>query len=196
MTRVDQAMAELRRQDFLPDEVRRYAGFDRPLSIGAGQTTSQPSLIARMVQELELTPRSRVLEVGTGSGYQTALLARLCAEVFSVEIVEPLGLEARSRLRNLGYDNAHVRIGDGYAGWPEEAPFDGIVICAATPRVPPPLVEQLAVGGRLVLPLAEGIEETLVVLQKNADGTLSRREVTPVRFVPLTGPLAENDRLT
>jgi protein-L-isoaspartate(D-aspartate) O-methyltransferase len=192
--RVLQVMEKVRRKDFLPSEAQRFERDDRPLAIGEGQTTSQPSLIAKMIEELGLKPGCKVLEVGTGSGYQTALLARLCDQVYSVEIVEPLARTAKKRLAELGYANAHVRAGDGYLGWPEAAPFDGIVVCAATARVPQPLVDQLKPGGRLVIPLEDAEGESLVVLEKNEGGELSRREVTPVRFVPLTGHRAEKDR--
>jgi protein-L-isoaspartate(D-aspartate) O-methyltransferase len=193
--RVLKVMNEVKRVDFLPRQAVPHAREDRPLAIGYSQTTSQPSLIARMIEELRLGPDCKVLEVGTGSGYQTALLARLCRDVYSIEIVEPLAEQARERLARLGHTNAHVRAGDGYAGWPEAAPFDGIVVCAATAKVPQPLVDQLAVGGRLVIPLEdEGGGESLAVLTRGADGTLTRREVTAVRFVPLTGERAEDDR--
>lgn len=192
--RVQKAVEEVKRSDFLSPRAQPYAKEDRPLPIGYAQTTSQPSLIALMVEELRLQPGCKVLEVGTGSGYQTALLAKLCREVYSIEIVEPLAAEAKERLARLGYANAHVKAGDGYLGWPEAAPFDGIVVCAATAKVPQPLVDQLAVGARLVIPLEGEEAESLVVLTKGADGTLTRKEVTPVRFVPLTGPRAEDDR--
>jgi protein-L-isoaspartate(D-aspartate) O-methyltransferase len=192
--RVYKVMEEVRRRDFLPEAARRFELEDRPIPIGSGQTTSQPSLIARMIEELELKSGCRVLEVGTGSGYQTALLARLCDRVHSVEIVEDLAKLAKERLARLGYENAHVKAGDGYLGWPEAAPFDGIVVCAATSKIPQPLIDQLKPGGRLVIPLEDGAVESLVVITKEADGKLSRREVLPVRFVPLTGPNAEQDR--
>lgn len=166
--------------------VRAYA--NRPLPIGEGQTISQPYIVAVMTDLLAPEPGDRILEVGTGSGYQAAVLAELVAEVYTVEIVESLAREARRRLEALGYENVHFRVGDGGAGWPEAAPFDGIVVTAASTRVPDPLVEQLAVGGRIVLPLGDSARgEILTVLTKNEDGSLERREVLPVRFVPLTG---------
>lgn len=192
--RVRAVMEEVRRRDFLPPDAQRDELEDRPLYIGHGQTTSQPSLIARMVQELGLKPGCKVLEVGTGSGYQTALLARLCKEVYSIDIVEPLATAAKERLAALGYKNAHVRAGDGYAGWPEKAPFDGIVVCAEAPRVPQPLVDQLAVGGRLVIPLEGPRHGVLKVLEKDASGKLLEKATLDVAFVPLTGEAAEKDR--
>lgn len=188
--RVLAAMRRVRRGDFLPWEMRRYELDDRPLLIGFGQTTSQPSLIAEMVEALELPPGARVLEVGTGCGYQTALLAELGADVYSVEVVEPLATSAEERLAKLGYRGVHVRAGDGYLGWPEAAPFQGIVVCASAPRVPTPLLEQLAPGGRLVIPVGESLQR----VTKAPDGTLEREELLPVTFVPLTGPLAARDR--
>jgi len=193
--RVIAAMKELRRADFLPPELRRSEYADRPLAIGHGQTTSQPSLIALMVQELRVGPEARVLEVGTGSGYQTALLAKLVKDVYSIDIVEPLALAASARLAQLGYANAHVKAGDGYLGWPEAAPFDGIVVCAAAPRVPQPLLDQLKPGGRLVIPVGEGDEARLAIYEKQADGGVKDVGGLAVRFVPFTGEHADRDRL-
>jgi protein-L-isoaspartate(D-aspartate) O-methyltransferase len=192
--RVVQAMEKVRRADFLPGAQQRRALEDRPLPIGHEQTTSQPSLIARMLQAMRLAPGCRVLEVGTGSGYQTALLAELCQEVYSVEIVAPLAQRASERLAALGYRNAHVKAGDGYQGWPEHAPFDGITVGAGAARVPQPLVEQLAPGGRLVIPVEESGATYVLVVTKHDDGTTSSERTLPVRFVPLTGEAAERDR--
>jgi protein-L-isoaspartate(D-aspartate) O-methyltransferase len=192
--RVIQAMESVRRADFLPSAVRGQQWVDAPLPIGHQQTTSQPSLIAQMMEMLELPANARVLEVGTGSGYQTALLATYCRDVYSIEIVEPLAAEAAKRLAALGYANVHVRAGDGYLGWPEAAPFDGIVVGAGAPKVPQPLVDQLKPGGRLVIPVGEGEAMSLLVVTQALDGGHVAQRSLPVRFVPLTGENADRDR--
>jgi protein-L-isoaspartate(D-aspartate) O-methyltransferase len=192
--RVIDAMEKVRRADFLPEEQKSLEMRDRPLPIGHGQTTSQPSLIALMIEALRLRPGCRVLEVGTGSGYQTALLAELCPEVYSIEIVPPLAERAAKALAALGYRNAHVKTGDGYVGWPEHAPFDGIVVSAGAPGVPKPLVDQLSRGGRLVIPVEQGREMYLLEVTKNADGSTRTERSFPVAFVPLTGENADRDR--
>ena len=180
------AMREVPRHRFVP-EMYRYAAYeDRPLSIGKGQTISQPYIVGLMTQLAKVQPEDRVLEVGTGSGYQAAVLAELADTVYTVEIVEALGTEARHRLRELGYDNVRVRIGDGFRGWPEHAPFDAVVVTCAPPQIPGPLKEQLVPGGRLVIPVGEGRQE-LKVVEKGKDGSLRGEEVIPVRFVPMTG---------
>jgi protein-L-isoaspartate(D-aspartate) O-methyltransferase len=168
----------------MPEKVRARAYADRPLSIGKGQTISQPYIVALMSELLDLAEGERVLEVGTGSGYQAAVLAELGVEVYSIEIVEPLARRAAEDLKRLGYP-VHLRTGDGYRGWPEAAPFDGIIVTAAPDHVPEPLVEQLALGGRLVIPVGSFSQE-LVVLRKEEDG-LHRQSVIDVRFVPMTG---------
>ena len=185
--RVMAAMQAVRRHEFVPDDLRFAAYENRPLPIGQGQTISQPSLVAMMTDLLELPTDCKVLEVGTGSGYQAAVLAEFCTDVYSIEIVDALGRRARETLAAQGYDNVHVRIGDGFAGWPEHAPFDGVIVTAAVDVPPPPLVEQLQPGGRMVIPLrrASGYEE-LVVIRKNSDGSLAERSIFPVRFVPFT----------
>lgn len=185
------AMEKVRRHLFVPEEFRSAAYSDRPLPIGQGQTISQPYIVALMTELAEVEPGDRVLEVGTGSGYQAAILAELVEGVYTVEIVEELGKTARKRLEKLGYDNVHVRIGDGFRGWPEHAPFKAIVVTAAPPEIPGPLKEQLAPGGRLVIPVGEGWQE-LKVVEKAADGTLKKTTVIPVQFVPMTGPGVEN----
>ncbi|HZA13809.1 MAG TPA: protein-L-isoaspartate(D-aspartate) O-methyltransferase, partial [Myxococcaceae bacterium] len=167
---------------------------DRPLPIGHEQTTSQPSLIALMIQAMRLQPGCRVLEVGTGSGYQTALLAELCREVYSIEIIAPLAERSSSVLTALGYRNARVKAGDGYLGWPERAPFDGIVVGAGAPRVPQPLVDQLAPGAKLVIPVGRGRDMHLLIVTKKPDGSTNTERSFPVAFVPLTGENAERDR--
>ena len=184
---VVEAMVKVERHLFVPEEIREWAYRDSPLGIGWRQTISQPYIVALMTELAEPDPEDRVLEIGTGSGYQAAVLAEIVEHVYTIEIVEPLGLRAAAALDAAGYENVTARIGDGYAGWPEEAPFDAIVVTAAPDHVPPALVEQLAVGGRLVLPVGpEGGRQELQVLEKQADGSVERTRVIPVRFVPLT----------
>lgn len=183
--RVLEAMIQVPRHAFVPSGSRAAAYADRPLPIGHGQTISQPYIVALMSSLLRVDDRDKVLEIGTGSGYHAAVLSQLAGEVYTIEIVEALGNQARKTLETLGYDNVHVRVGDGYRGWPEEAPFDAIILTAAPPRIPEPLVEQLAVGGRMVLPVGERYQR-LKVLTKTPDGVRTE-DVTPVRFVPMTG---------
>lgn len=183
--RVLDAMREVPRHRFVPEGYRGDAYADSPLPIGEGQTISQPYIVALMTSLLELDGDERVLEIGTGSGYQAAVLARLVREVYSVEILRPLGEQARTTLEELGYENVQVRVGDGYKGWPEKAPFDGIIVTAAPERIPEPLIEQLKVGGRLVIPVGN-FWQNLLVITKTADG-VEKRTVLPVRFVPMTG---------
>lgn len=180
------AMAEVPRHEFVPAAQRQYAYDDGPLPIGYDQTISQPYVVALMTEKLDPKPTDKVLEIGTGSGYQAAVLSPLVAEVYTIEIVEPLGLRAQADLKRLGYGNVHVRIGDGYRGWPEAAPFDAIIATSAPEHVPPPLVEQLKDGGRLVIPLGPSYEQYLYVFKKRG-GKLDRQSVIPVRFVPMTG---------
>lgn len=189
--RVLEAMRKVPRHLFVPEEVRRFAYEDFPLPIGYDQTISQPYIVALMTQAAEPRSGDRALEIGTGSGYQAAVLAELVREVFTIEIVPELCRRAAATLREIGYGNVHVRCGDGYAGWPEEAPFDVILITAAAPRVPQPLVDQLAEGGRLVAPVGKpGAIQELVVYRKK-DGNLQKRRLIPVRFVPMTGRVRE-----
>ena len=181
------ALRAVPRHEFVPPAYREYAYADRPLPIGEGQTISQPYIVALMTDLAAVGPDSTVLEVGTGSGYQAAVLAEIVDHVYTVEIVAPLGEQAAETLERLGYDSVSVRIGDGYRGWPEAAPFDAIVVTAAPETVPPPLIEQLKPGGRLVIPVGpEGGAQSLEVLEKNADGSVASRHVLPVRFVPFT----------
>jgi protein-L-isoaspartate(D-aspartate) O-methyltransferase len=187
--RVLRAMETVPRHLFVPEEARGSAYDDHPLPIGHDQTISQPYIVALMTDLLDLDGDEKVLEIGTGSGYQAAVLGELADQVFSIEIVEPLATEARARLAELGYANVHVRAGDGYRGWPEEAPFDVIILTAAPPEIPQPLIDQLAVGGIMAAPVGDVYQE-LLVLEKSATG-LSRREVIPVRFVPMTGEAQE-----
>jgi protein-L-isoaspartate(D-aspartate) O-methyltransferase len=186
--RVLTAMERVPRHDFIPDTLRDQAYWNGPLPIGHGQTISQPFIVALMTQLLVPAPEHVVLEVGTGSGYQAAVLAELVARVHSLEIIDALGQLAATRLRALGYDNVTVHISDGYLGWPEQAPYDGIIVTAAAPHVPPALVEQLRPGGRLVIPVGRsGWSQTLKLLEKSATGEVRERNILDVAFVPLTG---------
>lgn len=187
-------MATVPRTAFLRPDQRIFADEDRPLDIGEGQTTSQPSLIAWTLEQLDLKPGSRVLEVGTGCGYQTALLSKLCAQVYSIDIIEPLVVGAAEALGALGVTNVHLRAGDGYLGWPEAAPFDAIVVAAGALGVPPPLLDQLAPGGTLIIPVGELDDMSLIRIRKSADGVLTREQLLAVRFVPLLGPNAAHAR--
>jgi len=184
--RVLAAMEQVPRHLFVPEDVRDRAYSDRPLPIGSGQTISQPYIVGLMTELLGLKPGSKVLEIGTGSGYQSAVLSRLAAQVYTIEILPALGEQASRTLARLGYSNVHVRIGDGYQGWPEKKPFDAIVVTAAPPYVPQPLLDQLAVGGRLVLPVGD-LWQDLTVYTKRKDGSFEKKNVLPVRFVPMTG---------
>ncbi len=185
------ALRAVPRHRFVPLALVADAYADRPLPIGEGQTISQPYIVALMTELLRVEPGQRVLEVGTGSGYQAAVLAQLGAEVYSIEIVESLGRQAAALLAALGYERVQVRIGDGYRGWPERAPFAGILVTAAPDHVPRPLLEQLAPGGRLVIPVGEGLQQLEVHrrrLQDGPEGPVYVREIVlPVRFVPMTG---------
>jgi protein-L-isoaspartate(D-aspartate) O-methyltransferase len=181
------AFAEVPRRLFVPERIQDDADADRPLPIGYGQTISQPYVVAYMTERLALTGAERVLEVGTGSGYQAAILARLAAQVFSVEVVPELAERAREVLAALGLTNVRLRIGDGALGWPEEAPFDRIIVTAAAPDVPAALVDQLAPGGRMILPVGPELDvQMLRVIDKGNDGANLETDLLPVRFVPLT----------
>jgi protein-L-isoaspartate(D-aspartate) O-methyltransferase len=182
------AMRQVPRHLFVPRLLKSRAYDNRPLPIGHGQTISQPYIVALMTDILELEDAARVLEVGTGSGYQAAVLAALGAKVHTIEIIEPLALEAKRRLATLGYDNDTVRQGDGYYGWEEAAPFDAIIVTAAASHIPPPLVKQLKPGARMVIPVgARFLTQWLVVVEKDDAGKVTTRQILPVRFVPLTG---------
>jgi protein-L-isoaspartate(D-aspartate) O-methyltransferase len=180
------AMAQVPRHEFVPESDRTHAYEDRPLRIGRGQTISQPYMVALMTSLLDIDRSSKVLEVGTGSGYHAAVLSRVAGEVYSMEIVPELAEQARQTLSRLGYDNVHVRAGDGYKGWPEAGPFDAVVITAAPPHVPVPLLRQLKPGGHMVVPVGEYWQD-LLVITRQPDGAISTRKVLPVRFVPMTG---------
>ena len=183
--RVVAAMRRVPRHHFIPDYESEDAYGDFPLPIGHAQTISQPFIVAYMTEALKLQPGEKVLEIGTGSGYQAAILAELGVQVFTIEIVKPLAQYARDNLSKLGYDNVWVRAGDGYQGWPEESPFDAIIITAAPDHVPSPLLEQLAVGGRLILPVGDYLQN--LVLIRRTEAGYQRNELLPVRFVPMTG---------
>lgn len=179
------AMRTVPRHRFVPEPLREHAYEDRPLSIGSGQTISQPYIVALMCELLELDGSEKVLEIGTGSGYHAAILSRLARAVHTIEIIPPLGERAGDLLHELGYENVEVHIGDGYRGWPEAAPFDAIILTAAPPEIPPPLFDQLREGGLLVAPVGRGVQD-LELYSKTADG-MTKRTVLPVVFVPMTG---------
>ncbi len=187
---VIRAMESVPRHLFVPESEMAYAYLDEPRPIGHGQTISQPYIVAFMTEQLHLKPTDRVLEIGTGSGYQAAVLAEIVDSVYTIEIVSELARIASERLQELGYDNVQVKQGDGYNGWPEKAPFDAIIVTAAPPNIPPPLLEQLKIGGVMVLPVGEYVQE-LVVVQKSEEG-ISMRNVLPVRFVPMTGKVQQS----
>ena len=185
---VMQAMGRVPRHEFVPENARDHAYINRPLPIGHGQTISQPYIVALMTDLLEVDDTSTVLEVGTGSGYQAAILAELVDAVYTLEIVEPLARSATERLKRLDYRNVHTRFGDGYYGWTEEAPFDAIIVTAAADHVPPPLIEQLKPGGRMMIPVGHRfLTQELMLVEKQPDGRVISRQILPVTFVPLTG---------
>ncbi len=185
-TAVLDAMRAVPRHEFVSADLRDEAYDDHPLPIGYGQTISQPYIVAVMTELLDPDPDDIVLEVGTGSGYQAAVLAHVVRKVYSVEIIEDLAKTARERLTRLGYRNVEVRHGDGYYGWPEHAPYDGIIVTAAASHIPPPLLDQLKPGGRMVIPVGPPmLVQSLVLVQKDPDGTIRQREIMSVRFVPL-----------
>jgi len=190
--RVLAAMGKVPRHDFVPPDARADAYEDTPLSIGHEQTISQPYIVAFMSELLALKPEAKVLEVGTGSGYQAAILGELAREVYSIEIVEPLATRAQSTLQRLGYSNVSVRHGDGYQGWPERAPFDAIILTAAPSAIPEPLKRQLADGGRIVAPVGDRWQELRVITRKGQ--TWVEHSSLPVRFVPMTGKAQEKQR--
>ncbi len=183
------AMRAVPRHEFLPTLQQHRAYEDGPVSIGKGQTISQPYIVALMTELAGVDADSLVFEVGTGSGYQAAVLGEIVKEVYTVEYIEALGNAAKERLAALGYKNVHVRVGDGYEGWPEYAPFDAILVTAGIDHVPQPLIEQLKAGGRMVIPVgADGNTQELLVIEKNADGSVQEMKTIPVRFVPFLGP--------
>lgn len=184
---VMKAMAAVPRHEFVPPDMQLFAYANGPLSIGHGQTISQPYIVALMTELLNVNDTATVLEIGTGSGYQSAVLATLAKQVYSMEVVEALGLEARDRLKRMGYHNINTCVGDGYLGWPEHAPYDGIIVTAAAPYIPEPLIEQLKPGARLVIPVGKPFSsQELMVVEKGFSGGVHKRPVLPVAFVPLT----------
>jgi protein-L-isoaspartate(D-aspartate) O-methyltransferase len=191
--RVLDVMGQVPRHEFVPERLRADAYADHPLPIGHGQTISQPYIVAFMTEQLEPKPTDRVLEIGTGSGYQAAVLAAVAAQVYTVEIVEELAQRAAADLKRLGYTNVHVRAGDGYRGWAEAAPFDSVIVTCAPERVPQPLIDQLKDGGRIIIPLGWAGNQELVLLRKHG-GKLEQREVLQVRFVPMTGEAEGNPK--
>ncbi len=184
--RVLDAMGSVPRHRLVPAAWQDSAYSDRPLPIGHRQTISQPYIVALMTQLADPQPTDRALDVGTGSGYQAAILSALVEQVFSIEIVEPLAVQARKQLKHLGCDNVQVRHGDGYQGWPSQAPFDVIIVAAAPDHIPPVLIDQLAPGGRLVIPVGENYQ-TLKLVEKHPNGKIEKRDIIPVAFVPMTG---------
>jgi len=183
------AMLKVERHKFVPKNLERLAYDDHPLPIGEGQTISQPYIVALMTENIVLQGEERVLEIGTGSGYQAAILSLIVKEVYTIELLSSLAQSATLRLKNLGYNNVFVKCGDGFRGWPEVSPFDAIIITCAPPEVPKPLIEQLAEGGRLIVPLGEDFQ--MLTLFKKIDGTLEKTEITPVLFVPMKGLIKE-----
>ena len=182
--RVLTAMAKVPREEFIPADARADAYEDGPLPIGYDQTISQPYVVAFMTEQLRPKTSDRVLEIGSGSGYQAAILAELVADVYTIEIVEPLAKTAEATLQRLGYKNVHIKMGDGYKGWPEQAPFDAIIVTCAPEKVPQPLVDQLQDGGRMVIPVGERFAQQLYLLEKK-NGRLKESATLPVRFVPM-----------
>src|SRR5436189_5188554 len=188
--RVLSAMAKVPREEFVPPESRAASYEDGPLPIGYDQTISQPYVVAFMTEQLRPKPSDRVLEIGTGSGYQAAILAELVSEVYSIEIVDPLAKNAEAALQRLGYKNVHVKAGDGYKGWPEAGPFDAVIVTCAPDKVPQPLVDQLKDGGRMVIPVGDRFAQELYLLEKKK-GQLKQSATLPVRFVPMTSEAKE-----
>ena len=181
-------MSGIPRHEFVPPSKKTFAYEDRPLAIGYGQTISQPYIVALMTDLLHPRADHKVLEIGTGSGYQAAVLSKLVGSVYTIEIIEQLGQQAIKRFRRLGYSNVEARVGDGYYGWPSEAPFDGILVTAAASHIPPPLIKQLKPGGRMVIPVGGRFQvQQLMLVEKAMDGKVTTRQLLPVRFVPLTG---------
>jgi len=186
--RVMSALAKLPRHRFVPADQERVAYANRPLPIGHGQTISQPYIVALMTDLMRVKPQDVVLEVGTGSGYQAAILAQLAQTVCTIEIIEPLAKQAAERLQKLGFTRVRTKVGDGFYGWEDCGPFDSIIVTAAAGRIPPPLIQQLKPGGRMVIPVGPSfLTQQLILVEKNQDGTVSTRQILPVQFVPLTG---------
>lgn len=182
------AMRQVPRDAFVPEEVKAFAYEDTPLPIGYSQTISQPFIVALMTDLLDVGPGDTVLEIGTGSGYQAAVLSPLVDRVYSIEIVPELGERAAGTLEEQGFENVETRVADGYYGWPEATPFDGIVVTAAAGQIPPPLVEQLEPGGKMIIPIGTPFSaQMLMLIEKQEDGSITTRQILPVQFVPFTG---------
>ena len=187
-SRVMDAMNSVPRHLLIPNDMRAYAYLNRPLPIGYGQTISQPYIVAIMTDLINPQPEHKILEIGTGSGYQAAILSQLVQQVYTIEIIEELGERAKGDLHKLGYKNIQVRIGDGYYGWEKHAPFDGIVVTAATSHIPPPLIQQLKPGGRMIIPVGSRfLTQQLLMITKSDKENITTQQILPVRFVPLTG---------
>ena len=191
-TRILEVMGSLERELFVPDKLRSHAYEDRPLPIGAGQTISQPYIVAVMTELLGLKGSERVLEIGTGSGYQTAVLGKLTAEVYSIEIIPTLSRRAKALLERLGLDNVHLRVGDGFFGWEERGPYEAILVTASAPKIPEPLWQQLRESGRLIMPLGEDRQTQRLVRVTKVDGKQVIENISDVVFVPLTGAIQKN----
>jgi protein-L-isoaspartate(D-aspartate) O-methyltransferase len=189
--RVLAALSKVPREEFVPENMRARSYSDSALSIGHDQTISQPFIVAYMTEQLRLQPTDRVLEIGTGSGYQAAVLAELAKDVYTIEIIEPLAKDASARLARLGYSNAHAKIGDGFQGWPEVAPFDAIIVTCAPDKVPQPLTQQLKEGGRMIVPVGSGMMDQQLYLLEKKNGELAQRAILPVRFVSMAGEAAK-----
>ena len=189
--RVLAAMAKVPREEFVPENLRDKSYTDSAVPVGHDQTISQPFIVAYMTELLRLQPTDRVLEIGTGSGYHAAVLAELAKDVYTIEIIEQLATDASARLARLGYNNAHVKVGDGYQGWPEVAPFDAIIVTCAPDKVPQPLTQQLKEGGRMIVPVGSGIMDQQLYLLEKINGELAQRAILPVRFVPMAGEAAK-----
>lgn len=192
--RVIEAMGSIERELFVPEKLRPRAYEDRPLPIGEGQTISQPYMVAFMTEQLHLKGTERLLEIGTGSGYQTAVLGKLAAEVYSIEIIPKLSERAKALLSRLGFDNIHLKVGDGFFGWEEQGPFDAILVTASAPKIPEALWRQLREGGRLIMPLGAERQGQVLVRVTKADGKQVVEELTEVAFVPLTGAIRQERR--
>ncbi|MDP3981910.1 MAG: protein-L-isoaspartate(D-aspartate) O-methyltransferase [Chlamydiota bacterium] len=184
------AMRQVPRHQFVPQPLENLAYTDQPLPIGEGQTISQPYIVALMSETIRPEKTDRILEIGTGSGYQAAVLAEVVQNVYSIEIIPALAKEAQDRLHELGYQNVYTKCADGYLGWPEYAPFDAIVVTAAPPKIPQPLVEQLSEGGRMIIPVADSYPQRLLLVEKK-NGQIQEKEILPVMFVPMTGEAQE-----
>jgi protein-L-isoaspartate(D-aspartate) O-methyltransferase len=185
--RVLAAMSKVPREEFVPEKLRDQSYSDNALPIGHDQTISQPFIVAYMTDQLHLKPSDRVLEIGTGSGYHAAVLAELAKDVYTIEIIEPLAKDASARLARLGYNNAHVKVGDGYQGWSEVAPFDAIIVTCAPDKVPQPLTQQLKEGGRMIVPVGSTMADQQLYLLEKKNGELAQTAILPVRFVPMVG---------